>query len=62
MNVLKSQDIKLIQRNPLHSYTLTSKISEREIKEIIHSPLQQKDKIPSNKHTERNKSLVCRKL
>ena len=29
------QDIKSIHRNPLHSYTLTIKKSEREIKETI---------------------------
>ena len=34
MNVLKLQDMKLIQRNPLHSYILTIK-KEREIEEII---------------------------
>ena len=34
-NVIKSQDIKLIHRNPLHSYTLTMKTTEREIKETI---------------------------
>ena len=33
-NVIKSQDIKLIHRNPLHSYTLTEK-TETEIKETI---------------------------
>ena len=33
MNIVKLQDIKLIHRNPLHSYTLTMK--NREIKETI---------------------------
>ena len=33
MNIVKLQDIKLTQRNPLHSYTLTMK--NREIKETI---------------------------
>ena len=43
MNEMKNekfQDIKLTQRNPLHSYTPTMKKSEREIKEIIHSLVQ----------------------
>ena len=34
MNIVKLQDIKLIYRNPLHSYTNNEK-TEREIKEII---------------------------
>ena len=33
MNIVKLQDIKLIHRNPLHSYTLTMK--NREIKGTI---------------------------
>ena len=35
MNIVKLQDIKLAHRNPLHSYTLTMKKTEREIKETI---------------------------
>ena len=35
MNIIKSQDIKLIHRNPWHSYTLTMKQTEKEIKETI---------------------------
>ena len=35
MNIVKLQDIKLTNRNPLHSYTLTMKKTEREIKETI---------------------------
>ena len=34
MNIVKLQDIKLIHRNPLHSYTLTMK-KQKEIKETI---------------------------
>ena len=34
MNIVKFKDIKLICRNPLHSYILTEK-TEREIKETI---------------------------
>ena len=34
MNIVKLQDIKLIHRNPLHSYTLTIR-KQREIKETI---------------------------
>ena len=33
--MIKLQDIKLIHRNLLHFYILTTKKSEREIKEII---------------------------
>ena len=35
MNTAKLQDIKLTHRNPLHSYTLTKRNTEREIKETI---------------------------
>ena len=35
MNIVKLQDIKLIHRNPLHSYTLIMKKTEREIEETI---------------------------
>ena len=35
MNIVKWQDIKLTHRNLLHSYTLTMKKKEREIKETI---------------------------
>ena len=34
MNIVSLQDIKLIHRNPLHSYTLTMK-NQREIKKTI---------------------------
>ena len=34
MNIAKLQDIKLIKRNHLHSYTLTMK-NQKEIKETI---------------------------
>ena len=34
MNIVKLQDIELIHRNPLHSYTLTMK-KQKEIKETI---------------------------
>jgi len=35
LNLVKLQDIKLIHRNPLYSYTLTIKNSERNIKETF---------------------------
>ena len=35
MNIVQFQDIKSTCRNPLHSYTLTMRKTEREIKEII---------------------------
>ena len=40
---LKLQDIKLIHRNPLHSYTLTMRKQEEKLKKQSHSPLQQKE-------------------
>ena len=35
MNIVKFQDIPLTQRNPLHSYTLTTRKQKEEIKETI---------------------------
>jgi len=45
MNIAKLQDIKLTQRNPLHSYTLTikkqkQKNQEEKLRKQSHSPLQ----------------------
>ena len=51
MNILKLQDIKLIHRNPLHSYTLTMR-KQKEIKETI----------PFTIATERNKYLEINAL
>ena len=39
----KSQDIKLIPRNPLHSYTLIIKNQKEKLRKESHSPLQQKE-------------------
>ena len=35
MNIVKLQDTKLIHWNPLYSYTLTMKKTEREIEETV---------------------------
>ena len=43
MNIVKLQDIKLIHRNPLHSYTLTMKKQKVKLMKQSHSPLQQKE-------------------
>ena len=40
MNVVKFQDIKLIHRNPLHSYTLTMRKQKEKLRKQFHSPLQ----------------------
>ena len=42
MNIVKSQDIKVIHRNPLHLYTLKKKNQKEKLKKQSHSPLQQK--------------------
>ena len=47
----KLQDIKLMHRNHLHSYTLTMKDQKEKLRKQSHSPLQQKNKIPTNKPT-----------
>ena len=39
----KLQDVKLIQRNPLHSYTLTMRKQKEKLRKQYHSPLQQKE-------------------
>ena len=45
MSVAKSQDVKLIHRNHLNSYTLTMKNQKEKLKKQSHSSLQQKNKI-----------------
>ena len=42
-NIVKSQDIKLTQRNPLHSYTPTMRKQKEKLRKHYHSPLQQKE-------------------
>ena len=42
-NIVKSQDIKLTHRNPLHSYTLTMRKLKEKLRKQYHSPLQQKE-------------------
>ena len=37
------QDIKLIHRNPLHSYTLTMRKQKEKLRKQFHSPLQKKE-------------------
>ena len=39
MNITKLQDIKLTQRNPLHSYTLTMRKQKEKLRKQFHSPL-----------------------
>ena len=38
MNIIKLQDIKLIHRNPLYSYTLTMKKQKEKLRKQSHSP------------------------
>ena len=44
MNIAKLQDIKLIHRNPLHSYKLTMRTQKEKLRKQYHSPLQQQKK------------------
>jgi len=37
------QDIKLIHRNPFHSYTLTMRKQKEKLRKQSHSPLQRKE-------------------
>ena len=43
MNIVKLQDIKLVHRNPLHSYTPTVEKQEVKLRKQPHSPWQQKE-------------------
>ena len=43
MNIVKFQDIKLIHRNLLHSYTPTMKDQKEKLRKQSHLPLQQKE-------------------
>ena len=45
MNIVKLQDIKSTNRNPLHSYTLTMRKQKEKLRKQFHSPLQRKNKI-----------------
>ena len=45
MNTVKLQDVKLAQRNFLHSYTLTMRKQKEKLKKQYHSSLQQQQKI-----------------
>ena len=40
MNLVKSEDIKLIQRNSLHPYTLTMKFQKEKLRKQSHSLLE----------------------
>ena len=51
MNTVKSQDIKLIHRNPLHSYTLTMKNQKEKLRKQSHS-VQQKEYLGINQPKE----------
>ena len=43
LELVKLQDIKLIHRNPLHSYTLTMKTQKEKLRKWSHSPLWWKE-------------------
>ena len=57
MNIVKLQDIKLICRNPLHSYTLTMRKQKEKLRKQFHSPLQRKNKILRNNLPKETKDL-----
>ena len=43
MNIQNLQDIKLTERNPLHSYTLAMRKQKEKLKKQFHSTLQQEE-------------------
>ena len=48
MNLVKSQDAKLIHRNLLHSDTLTTKDQREKVRKELQSPYMKKNKILRN--------------
>ena len=48
MNTVKSQDINIIHRNALYSYTLTVKNQKEKLRKQSHSPVQQKEYLGIN--------------
>ena len=53
MNTVKLQDVKLIYRNPLCSYTLTMRKQKEKLRKQSHSPLQWKKNLGINLPKER---------
>ena len=43
MKIVKFQDIKLTHRNPLYSYTLTTRKQKQKLRKQFNSPLQRKE-------------------
>ena len=43
VNLVKSEDIKLRKRNPLHSYTLTMRKHKEKLRKQLQSPSQRKE-------------------
>ena len=48
MNLVRFQDTKLVQRNLLHSYTLTTKDQKEKLRKQSHLPSQQKEYLGIN--------------
>ena len=61
MNRVKSQDIKLIHTNPLHSYTLTMK-NQKKVKETIPFTTAVKRIKYLGINLPKRKKTLCRKL
>ena len=57
MNLAKSQDTKVTQRNQWHFYKLTVKDQKEKLGKQFHLPLHPKEKIPRSKSTIETKDL-----
>ena len=62
MNLVKSQDTKLIYNNLLHSYTLITKNQKEKLRKQFHLPSQKKNKISRNIPTQRDKKPLLKNL
>ena len=58
MNIVTLQDIQLIDKNALHSYTLTMRKQKEKLRGKSIHHCNEKNKILSNKFTQRNKEPV----
>ena len=62
MNLVKSQDAKLIHRNLLHSDTLTMKDQKEKVRKELQLTYIKNNKILRNNFTKIDKRPVCTKL
>ena len=62
MNSVMSQDTKLIHRNLLHFYTLTTKDQKEKFKKQSHLPSHKKHKIPGKNLPKETKTYTLKTI